>query len=81
MIRRCYVGNIEHFKRGGNIRHYLERMEQLILVNYVPQSLQVPFIVALCGPEFYKLIRAVAAPRTADEITFEELKRGFENLV
>lgn len=49
-----FIGSIEQFLPGDNFEDYIERMEQLFLINDTPENKKVAFFLTLIGPESYK---------------------------
>uniref|UniRef100_A0A2A4JNM5 Uncharacterized protein n=1 Tax=Heliothis virescens TaxID=7102 RepID=A0A2A4JNM5_HELVI len=57
------IGSIEHFNAEKQyFRDYSERMEQFFIVNMVEDTMKVPMLTTLIGPETYNVLKNLVAP-------------------
>lgn len=68
-----FIGSIEDFTLGEDFPNYLERMENLLLLNGIENGKKCSVMYALCGAELYEIIKTRIAPKKTNEITFTEL--------
>lgn len=69
------IGQIEHFASStGDFLSYMERMEHLLRVNVVEESLKLSMFITLAGPEVYSTLKNLIAPRKPDDLCYEDAK-------
>lgn len=74
-----FVGSIEHFTAGDEFKDYVERMEHIFAINKTENEAKISLLVSLGGPELYRIIKLVAAPKKPGECTYAELIKALNN--
>lgn len=67
------IGNIEPFVPGGNFKAYVERIEQLFIVNNVTELRKVPLFITICGADVYEILSSLASPKTPSQLSYSEI--------
>lgn len=74
------IGNIEPFDQSKNdFVSYIERLEQLFIVNDVAAVKQLPMLITLIGPETYGVLKNLCLPSSPTDKTFDQCKTLLQN--
>lgn len=73
MALTALIGNIEPFVPGGNFKAYEERVEQLFIVNSIPELRKVPLFITICGPDVYEILASLSSPKTPSQLSYKEI--------
>ncbi|XP_052758233.1 uncharacterized protein LOC128202328 [Galleria mellonella] len=74
------IGTIPEFRlHKDNWRIYVERLEQYLIVNKIPEELHVPTLITVMGVETYELLVTLCKPSKPKAKTFKELTLILEN--
>lgn len=68
-----FIGSIEQFTFGDDFEEYLERVEQLFLINKIEEANKVALFLTLVGPETYKRIKSILLPDKPTGKAFKDL--------
>lgn len=74
-----FVGSIEHFTAGDDFKDYIERMEHIYSINATKETDKVSLLVSLGGPELYRIIKLVAAPKKPKDCTYTDLLKALNS--
>lgn len=77
--RNIFVGSIEFFTVGEDFSLYIRRLNHLLSLNkIIDNSSKISFLVSLGGPELFKVLSSLIAPKveTDPTIIYEELVRN-----
>lgn len=71
-----FIGNIEQFSFVENdLEEYLDRIEQLFLVNKVEEILKIPFLISTAGKEFNGMVKVLVKPKAIKDFKYSELMK------
>lgn len=74
-----FIGSIEHFTAGDDFKDYVDRMEHIYAVNKTTNEDKVSLLVSLGGPELFRIIKLVVAPKKPKEYSYVELIKALSN--
>lgn len=74
-----FIGKIEHFTAGDDFKDYMDRMEHIYEINNVKTENKISLLVSVGGPDLFRIIKLVAAPKKPKEYTYAELVTALNN--
>lgn len=69
---RNFIGNIECFVPGEDFSEYVERLNNLFVLNKVEDDKKVPFLISVMGSVTYRILKNLTAPTLPKDKKFEE---------
>lgn len=67
-----FIGNIECFVPGDDFSEYVERLNNLFVLNNLSEDRKVPFLISVIGSATYRILKNLTAPTLPKDKKYDE---------